>query len=52
MYSKIEFNICLLTLPKKVMKLKWNEWVNTKHQAKNKTKEIPNYLLNNKFDLI
>ena len=47
MYSKIEFNICLLTLPKKVMKLKWNEWVNTKYQAKNKTKEIPNYLLNN-----
>ena len=34
------------------MKLKWNKWVNTKYQAKNKTKEIPNYLLNNKFDLI
>ena len=30
------------------MKLKWNEWVNTKYQAKNKTKEIPSYLLNNK----
>ena len=34
------------------MKLKWNKWVNTKNQAKNKTKEIPYYLLNNKFDLI